>query len=241
MLMVFLQCGSSIPAPASRVYVCHPDSTTSIDSNASNWIRDNFGCVTLTISNGNYVFETTSLPNHTSTYWGSTSDLYEEMPSGRTANSNLIAKKSYTFTLPANPVPTTSTTSTGPMGLTLNGVVIYNNTASTGDTIGATDLDVFEGHPDSSGTYHHHAAPTFLSNDDANLIGIALDGYAIYGRRDTGLSIPTDLDANHGHIWPTTYYPSGIYHYHYTEDTIAGIATLLGSNFKGTMGSVVNQ
>ena len=50
--------------------------------------------------------------------------------------------------------------------------------------------------------------------NDAKLIGWLRDGFPIYGRKDTTGVVPTNLDANGGHVGPTQNYPNGIYHYH---------------------------
>jgi hypothetical protein len=103
-------------------------------------------------------------------------------------------------------------------------------------------------------------------NDDANLIGIALDGYLIYGKKcdnatattaddvtltastgtsngsSTGVSgaSATTLDQLHGHTTTTRHLSTATYHYHMALDPTATIDTLLGSYFRGVAGTITN-
>jgi len=219
---------------------CVSGISTQVDTSLPSWIQDNFKCQTVAVSGSNYTFYTTDQPNHASYYWGTSSSLYEDMPSGNMANNNSITAQTYTLTIPATPDSGASATSTSVMGVAVNGAIIYNNAAAPGSTL-AAEADGFDnanGHPDSSGTYHYHVEPTKISNDDSALIGIALDGYAIYGKKDSDGTTPIDLDSNHGHTTTTTHFTTATYHYHVATDSTAGIVTLLGDNFKGTKGSV---
>lgn len=228
---------------------------TTLDTALPSWIKDNFKCQTVTVSGSNYVFRTLNYPNYKSYYWGSTSPLYEALPSGNTAaGSNLITAQSLTITIPSVPNTSGSTTATGAQGVATNGVVIYNNAANAPDTLAseATTFDNYGGHPQNAGQYHYHAEPGSLSSSDSNLIGIALDGYAVYGLvhksnsgatntptpGGTGADNTTLEGQLHGHTATTQHFATGTYHYHLAQDSTATIKTLIGSNFKGTQGSV---
>lgn len=129
---------------------------------------------------------------------------------------------SYTFTLPVNPVAASSPNcvSLGPIGITQNGVVLYNAVDGRGDDAVAHEIvDAYGGHPAMT-DYHYHFVPERL--DDApradghsGLIGYIRDGYAIYGYHGVGGTelTNTDLDECHGHQHDTLGY-----HYHATME-----------------------
>lgn len=62
--------------------------------------------------------------------------------------------------------------------------------------------------------------------EDDEWIGLAMDGYPIYGREEAG-DRPTDLDACNGHVAATAEYPEGVYHYHAKYDAIVDIPDCL--------------
>jgi len=128
------------------------------------------------------------------------------------SNPNVPSPQNFVAEFPRNPVQNTATpiyTYLGPMGLWSNGVAIYNpcdgnkwdNTTSSftmgEDTTGTgwnrnaliyegVSFDDCLGHPDQSGTYHHHVNPKCLYNDadsthHSPIIGYAFDGFPIYG------------------------------------------------------------
>ena len=235
---------------------CITGVASTLDSALPTWIKNNFKCQTVTTSGANYVFKTVGYPNYKSYYWGSSSTLYEALPSGHTAaGSNLISAQNVTLTIPGTPNTTQTATSTGAMGVSTNGVLIYNNAANAPDTLSAEALtfDNYGGHPQNAGQYHYHAEPAYLSSSNANLIGIALDGYAVFGKKcDNGtvgtgddftptapnaVPVGTGLDLRHGHTTVTQHFAS-TYHYHLALDGTAGIDTLIGDNFNGTKGSI---
>ena len=126
------------------------------------------------------------------------------------------------------------------------------------------DLGVCGGHAGPGGQYHYHfdancvhwhpedgekigdyAPSDLIANGEADLIGFAFDGYAIYGTYEQAANSTVsevtssyrlkvgetgyrgiddyeyidalgDLDACNGHIGPTPQVPDGIYHYHST-------------------------
>ncbi len=252
---------------------CVSGVTTCMDSALPTWIKNNFKCAVGYVSGTNYVFKSKNLPNTKSYYYTqytnqtpSTSySLYEALPSGNTkAGTNTVISQNFVYTIPAT--PTRATVSSGTqaglisIGITRNGLAIFNNAAAPPDTLAveAGTFDNYQGHPQNSGIYHHHAAVPKIcdggintSNGNAcknsSLIGIALDGYAIYGQYcDKGTAstaddtAPTDLDSNHGHTAVTTHFSTATYHYHYAYDSTATIYTLMGSYFYGNIGSATN-
>ncbi|RHX85155.1 YHYH protein [Leptospira stimsonii] len=232
---------------------CVTGVTTCMDSALPSWIKDNFKCSTAYVSGSSYVFKSQNVPNTKSYYYGSTSPLFEALPGGNTpAGNNSISSQKLVYAIPSTPTKGTGTVSTQgglvSIGITVNGLAIFNNAAAPPDTLAveAMTFDNFGGHPQNQGVYHHHAAVTKVSNNDANLIGIILDGYAIYGEKcDNGTAATGDdftptLDSLHGHTAATVHFSTPTYHYHYVLDATATIKTLMGSYFYGTIGSVSN-
>jgi hypothetical protein len=123
------------------------------------------------------------------------------------ANPNRIAAQPTTWSLPLVPraAPRPSCTSMGRIGVLLDGVYLYNALDALGRDAAAYEvLDACGGHPDPSGSYHHHAIPQCLlaaaPDGVASLVGFALDGYGIDVVKDATGALPTDadLDACHG-------------------------------------------
>jgi hypothetical protein len=175
------------------------------------------------------------------------------LPSGNTAaGTNKITSQKLVYTIPSSATKGSGTVSTqgglASIGITINGLAIFNNAAAPPDNLSveALTFDNFGGHPQNSGVYHHHAGATKITNNDASLVGIILDGYAIYGKKcDNGTTTTTDdftptLDSLHGHTAVTTHFTTATYHYHLAYDSTATIDTLMGSYFYGSIGSVSN-
>ena len=82
-------------------------------------------------------------------------------------------------------------------------------------------FDQCGGHPDPRGVYHYHRMPDCLVTEQLGkhsaVIGVAFDGFLIYGKLGSNGKAPLDLDACNGHAGPTPEFPSGVYHYHATS------------------------
>ncbi len=71
------------------------------------------------------------------------------------------------------------------------------------------------------GQYHYHGLPTCITSvvdgasGPSHLIGVAFDGFPIYGSRDSHSNLITasQLDSCNGIFSPTPEFPQGIYHY----------------------------
>lgn len=122
-------------------------------------------------------------------------------------NGNHIATQSVDWSLPLNPTAATrpSCTGGGPIGVLNDGVYLFNALDGEGRDAAAHEvLDRCAGHPDPSGSYHHHDVPPCILNKAANgratLVGYALDGYGIYVVKSANGTMPTNLslDACHG-------------------------------------------
>jgi hypothetical protein len=197
---------------------------------------------------GDYVvIKTNGRPDHKSPYYQSTqweSTLYEAYNGTNTqynTNPNRIATINYTFRIPLTPTKATTSQETplGPMGVSLNGVPLFNQYAAgravlTGEI---NSFDQYGGHPAMAGDYHYHLEPTYLTSTKGKdvLLGFLLDGYPVYGPTENGKTVTnTDLDNYHGHSHATADYPSGIYHYHITSED----PYINGDGFYGVPGTV---
>lgn len=138
----------------------------------------------------------------------------------------------------AAPVPTNM----GSIGMMISGGALFNGAEAGGipamsdnahytypDATGkpqtAAFLDDCNGHFTPGGppgvVYHYHANSTCITsqvdtqNGPSHLIGIALDGFPIYGGRDLqGKAVALEqLDACNGIVSPTPEFPGGVYHY----------------------------
>ena len=135
-------------------------------------------------------------------------------------NPGVPAATNVTFNIPISPVVsvTPSCTSLGAIGVTLNGVVLYNAVDARGnDAVAHEIVDEFGGHPAMS-AYHYHYLPERLdsapmSDGHSGLVGYIRDGFGLYGYDgEGGVELTNaDLDECHGH----DHQPLG-YHYHAT-------------------------
>lgn len=272
----FLAAAAAILAMGCNNTVSTPYCVTTMGDGVSSTFSSNFNCVQVSVSGSNHVFQSDNLPNHKSYYYGSSSELYEALPSGnKSAGSNMISSQNLKYT-----IPTTASLNTGNLvssqggyvsvGVTTNGLAIFNNAAAPPDNLSteALTFDNYGGHPQTSGVYHHHAYVTKLSATmaDSTLIGVAVDGYLVYAEYcDNGTESTSDdfkptantnpapttaggltggtstqLDELHGHTTKTRHLTTATYHYHYAQDPTATIKTLLGSYFRGVPGTVSN-
>lgn len=207
-----------------------------------------YGTTAAIYQEGDYiVIKTNGLPDHKSPYYQGTSyestkyEAYNGANTKFSINPNRIASQSYTFKIPANPkeATTKSQTPMGPIGVSLNGVPLFNQYAAgrVALTSEVNSFDQYGGHPAPAGDYHYHVEPTWLTGNAGRnaLIGFLLDGFPVYGPVEGSKELKsTDLDSYHGHTGATSDYPNGIYHYHLTADA----PYLNGDGFFGTAGTV---
>lgn len=168
-----------------------PSCTTSFGTGVADWVKNTFTCTQVTVSGNNYVFKTTSTPNYKSYYYGSTSSYYENAfyqnsSKANYGNPNKISAQNYSFTIPITSTSTTApATSMGAIGVATNGIVFYNDQAAPGDSLANEyyTFDTSQGHPTNTGSYHYHVdPPKLVSGGNTSFIGIALDGYPVFGR-----------------------------------------------------------
>ncbi len=178
----------------------------------------NTEATTIYVDGSDVVIETTGLPNHDTVYWGEGNEGYIEEPSVSTTPSIISSNNNaITIRVDATPDLTGSTVATNfdTIGIAVSGASIFNDQEGGGPLDqAAVSLDWTGAHI-GPGVYHYHLEPKAFSNDDANLVGILLDGVFLYGRRDyPSDEYPTDLDESGGHFGPTPHNPDGEYHYH---------------------------
>ncbi len=209
------------------------------------WLK--FSCrVTLTKSGSNVILSSDDQPDYKSYYFNSSDACYESFTSNdRHSNPNKIASQTITMTVPYAPTAAGSPTATpdGVIGLALNGVAIYDNSAAPGDDIyqEAATFDKCEGHPDVMSRYHYHTEPAAITNNDAAFVGILRDGFPVYGRQDqeTGAAV-TGLDPQGGKTGKTVDSPNtAVYHYHVNLQTngTSNAYFISKGYYKGTPGS----
>ncbi len=160
-----------------------------------------------------------------------------------TGLSTDVTAVSGTFNICPTKASSTTATGGGPIGLIFSGTVLFdayeatttvalgdnvsytfNSTACGGTTCTASFIDPCNQHTagtTSGSTWHYHGVPTcWTSKVDgtsgpSHIIGIALDGYPIYGGYDiNGNAVSAaSLDACNGITSATPEFPSGAYHY----------------------------
>ncbi len=245
-ILAILACKKSSDSTTDEK-VTNPVISTEVGANVPAIYKKVYGATSIT-SDGTYItIKTNGLPDHKSAYYATSNSLYENFTGttfgGSTFNKNpsTLAAQNYTFKIPINPAVNLahSATPMGPIGVSINGIPLYNQYAGGGAALGSeiVSFDQGYGHPDPGSRYHYHVEPiklTATKGSDA-LMGFLLDGFPVYGPNENGAVVPSaSLDAYHGHTSVTADYPSGIYHYHFS----VAAPYLNGSGFYGTPGTV---
>ena len=137
-------------------------------------------------------------------------------------NPGTPAARAVNYTLPSPGTVAAAPTCVGmgAIGVTLNGVVLYNAVDARGNDAVANEIvDVYGGHPAQT-DYHYHSVPERLdaapgADGHSGIIGYIRDGLPIYGYHSVGGAELTnsDLDVCHGHSHGTLGY-----HYHATME-----------------------
>ena len=168
------------------------------------------------------VLRATSVPDHASPYFGVGNAGYEGPHPGMQVNPNRITSQNMVLRVPLSPqAGTASDTPMGVMGVSINGVALFNQYAAQRAPLTSEigSFDRFNGHPQQNGVYHYHIEPLYLTaQGSSRLLGVLLDGFPVYGTRDTGGVLPSGLDTCNGHVGTTPEFPGGIYHYHIVSE-----------------------
>jgi len=154
-------------------------------------------------------------------------------------SSEVVKKQLYNFEITTEPKRAKKPTDifTGPVGVMINGALLFNPYEGDGETVAMASnftltnaageqvpfLDGCNGHPSPGPiyAYHYHGLPVCVtdkidkSNGPSHILGVAFDGFPIYGDRDIkGRQIKaSQLDRCNGIKSPTPEFPEGIYHY----------------------------
>ncbi|OWF54891.1 uncharacterized protein LOC110466803 [Mizuhopecten yessoensis] len=189
-------------APVSLVTVTmvtlclYCDMTTGLStSEAAQFTVSGSYSATLTVSSTSttYTISSSGMPDHA---WQS-------------VNPNTPTAQNHVVTVPKTPT-VASTKGCLPMGqiaITRTGVSLYNPLASgyvnAVEGSSAETFDSCDGHATDRGDYHYHKLPSscLWQNELDYLIGVAMDGYPIYGPNTTGYSAwltTSSLDDCHG-------------------------------------------
>lgn len=169
-LLIFAACQTNddVGTPAS------PASTTvTSGSGVPDVYKKIYGATDIYVEGSNIVIKTKGRPDHKSPYYKGTaweSTLYEAYTGTNKSfalNPNTIRELSLTFKLPLNPAVDAAHAATpaGPTGISLNGVVFFNQYAAMGAplTNEVNRFDQYGGHPQMQGQYHYHVEPTYLT------------------------------------------------------------------------------
>lgn len=244
-LIFFVSCSSDSSDDTIQEEQEEMEEQTDTDYNISGILSKFEGTGLSYAVNGNTVtFTTANLPNHTSPYWPTDNPLYADYNgtnSNFNKNPNEIAEQNIVFTITLTPTEASNKQATemGPIGISRNGVVFFNQYAAEGAplTNEINSFDQYLGHPTGRSQYHYHIEPTYLTEqfgEDA-FLGLLADGFPVYGPVENGTTITnSDLDIYHGHTGPTTDFPEGIYHYHVTSED----PYINGNGYFGTPGNI---
>ena len=254
-------CGGGTDATSSKKST-RSTSTTVAASNttdatatvlAAAWADD----VTITVEDGKYRILANGLPNHERQAEYALPDAGVMIPTADTATAGAdpTVEQSYDFSIPTAPTKAATSTSTslGTIGIMVSGAALFNPYEGDGTTVATASnftvknaagddiafLDTCNGHPTPMGEYHYHALPKCITSvvdgtsGPSRIIGIAFDGYLIYGNRDVdGKEVTAgELDECNGITSPTPEFPEGIYHYVLldTADSMSSIRCFTGT------------
>jgi hypothetical protein len=184
------------------------------------------------------------IPNHSRSKYYAVPNAGVVVPTQATATAILdpTTTHAYDYKIPTTPKKISKTTAAplGSIGMMISGAVLFNPYEGDGTTVAmasnftisapdgstAPFVDTCSGHPTPAmggggGQYHYHGLPACVSKEvdtstgPSHIIGIAFDGFPIYGKRDIkGKVIPASkLDKCNGITSATPEFPKGIYHY----------------------------
>ncbi len=231
-------CASSSTTADSTIAVSMVEITDAVKAAAWN------PTIKITFGDGSINFQPDGIPNHERDAYYAVPNAGVVVPDATTAHiiKDPTSAQKYSFDIPSSPTfsATTTSTSLGSIGVMISGAVLYNPYEGDGKTVAmssnftitdssgitASFVDKCAGHPTpgmngTGGAYHYHGLPGCVTSQvditagPSHIIGIALDGFLIYGANDIdGKAVPiTALDECNGITSPTPEFPNGIYHY----------------------------
>ena len=177
-----------------------------------------------------------------------------------------VSSKTTTYTMNVCPTKSAAGTTTrlGSAGWTISGAAMFNAYEGDNVTIANADnvsynfvdangaaqtaafLDSCNGHqtPTPSNVYHYHGYSPCLAtvagdgaNGASHIVGIALDGFPIYGDRDLSGNLVSiaQLDECNGITSATPEFPNGVYHYVLPSGAATKTAQAAPRCYKGTV------
>ena len=201
------------------------------------------GNVDVTVSDGSFRFRSNGVPESGTSPEYAVPNPGVVVPNATNSHvapaSEVVKPQHYDFKITTNPkrAKRVTTVFTGPVGVMINGALIFNPYEGDGETVAMASnftlkdaqgnevpfLDECNGHPSPGPVYayHYHGLPSCVTslvdkgNGPSHMIGVAFDGFPIYGDRDIhGKQIKAgQLDRCNGITSPTSEFPHGIYHY----------------------------
>ncbi len=195
--------------------------------------------VTVTFEDGLLRYQSDGLPNHArnAEYAVPTGNVAVPDASSAEAIADPSVAQDYDYSIPLEPTFADEPTSTslGVIGVMISGAALFNPYEGDGATVATQSnfavknaagedvwfLDECAGHPTPMGQFHYHGLPACVtasvdeSEGPSHIIGIAFDGFPIYGDRDIDGNqlTATDLDECNGITSATPEFPEGVYHY----------------------------
>jgi hypothetical protein len=195
--------------------------------------------ITVRYGKGYVRLRSNGIPNHPRLKQYALPNAGVQVPTAATATAGDDPTKaqSYDFKIPTTPVKTSKTTAAplGSIGLMISGAVLFNPYEGDASTVAMANnftvkgadgsdvpfVDACSGHPTPIGQYHYHGLPGCVASEvdtgtgPSHIIGVAFDGFPIYGARDIkGRAVSASrLDKCNGITSPTPEFPKGIYHY----------------------------
>jgi len=200
--------------------------------------------IKITYSESSINFQPDGIPNHERDAYYAVPNAGVVVPDASSAQiiKDPTSVQAYSFDIPAIPEFVDEITSAplGSIGVMISGAVLYNPYEGDGTTVAisnnftitnsagitASFVDKCSGHPTpgmngTGGAYHYHGLPSCVTKKvdvetgPSHIIGIALDGFLIYGANDiNGKPVPSSaLDECNGINSPTPEFPNGVYHY----------------------------
>ncbi|XP_078619521.1 uncharacterized protein LOC144886661 [Branchiostoma floridae x Branchiostoma japonicum] len=166
------------------------------------------GAVTLTEGTDTITIVSNAIPDHATPVYPNPENPFPIVP------------QNLQITIPKNPQVANHSTclNMGAVGVAINGVPIFNPfSLECRDANVYEVLDQCDGHPSPRGEYHYHIHPDCVfdgTSIHSQIVGVAADGFAIYGPVDESGIVLTnaDLDECHGRM------KDGVYRYHVTNE-----------------------
>jgi hypothetical protein len=195
--------------------------------------------VTVTYGTCTLTYQSDGLPNHARDSQYAVPNMGVVVPRSA-ADAHAVTDPSvaqnYNITLNTCPtIQSTTATSLGGIGYMISGADLFNPyegdnaTVALANNFSVTDasgnkvyfVDSGNGHPTPFGQYHYHGLPLRVTakvdspGGPSHLLGIALDGFPIYGNADINGHTLTagQLDECNGITSATPEFPDGVYHY----------------------------